>query len=510
MSGRISADGPSVSGYDTTWVRKVTRASVLELLVADAGLGKERVDIRIKPGFRTACWLFIPPHRIYIGDGIPERARGGLTEAQIARYVKAHVRHEIAHGHWTDRDLRALTRDLGDIAPFGLFNLFEDARIEHKYRSAHATPFEWTEFEDISITAEDPIGIFYAMIQHDANEERVRSAAREREVPEKRVTEVVPYFRNALAAKDSRALFPVLQAWVKRFGSASPPAQVQGRPDGFAVDLSLSLELQTDPDKLHQFDGDAVSATGAILDGKQKSSDQSGRVDVESFAGNADLLAEKTCELLDEAQVQRLSERLQLVFSSKARDVLTLSPSRRIYIRNFVLGGPFYRAREIQTPQRRKVLLVVDCSASMAGSHIEQARLLVAAYSELARRNIVTGHVVLSAVVGRQACWQRFALPIRVETIGRIQAFGDAEGLEFALKSNLKEAQAADHVAVYSDGDIFDQPIERRTLHARGVYIWGLYAGESEQAVNDLLRYFDRALVRSNVEGLVEAMLLYS
>jgi hypothetical protein len=94
------------------------------------------------------------------------------------------------------------------------------------------------------------------------------------------------------------------------------------------------------------------------------------------------------------------------------------------------------------------------------------------------------------------------------EAIQRIDAWGEAEGLEFALSSNSKLARCADFVGVYTDGAIFDKPIEKGRLHARHIYTWGLYAGESEAIQGDLLRYFDRALVRADAEGLIEAMLL--
>ena len=131
---------------------------------------------------------------------------------------------------------------------------------------------------------------------------------------------------------------------------------------------------------------------------------------------------------------------------------------------------------------------------------------MVAALSSLASRGIVSGHVVLSAVVDERTVWQRFALPMKLDAIQRIRAFGSAEGLESAIRSNLKLAQAADFVFVYTDANIYDEPIDKSRLHVKGVYTWGLYVGGYEE-LEELKKYFDKSLIRDTAEKLVEAII---
>jgi len=101
--------------------------------------------------------------------------------------------------------------------------------------------------------------------------------------------------------------------------------------------------------------------------------------------------------------------------------------------------------------------------------------------------------------------WQRLAFPVPVDVIERLQAFGDAEGLQQALLANAMPFGEADQVLVYTDADICDTPLDRGELARRRILPIGLYVGDAEQAT-EMPRHFAEYLVRPNIEALAEAM----
>jgi hypothetical protein len=529
--GRRSKVSPRMSTDD---LNEAIRKAYLDALLMDVEI-EERIELRVKPGFDTACWAFLPPHRIYVGDGIPAKAKKSLTDNELARYIRSHVFHEMAHGLWTERDLKKVNADLAKIeiapkgkpatkgVPFSLFNAFEDARIEDRWRDQVGEPFEWTEFEDVEIglAPNDPNALFFMMVQYEGDLDRTRKIWGA--VPENEAAlfdEVESFYRKTLSAGSSEALYPILKEWCERFGI--PPATASSslgskpgqNPEGTPTDLTLTALFQTNPEALEEFEQGTVQVNP--IGGKPQDEDdgnvsvsekkEAGQVEVTEIEGNADLLSSGRGEVYDVVRAKKLAQRLSRLFESETRKYFSQEPSKHLSVKNLVLKRDFYVHNETHQRGRQSVLIVVDCSGSMGGHHIDESRVLVECLSDLARKGIVTGHVVLSAVIGWKSCWQRFKLPMRTEHIRRIRAFAVAEGLEGTLQANLKEAQKADYVFVYTDGQICDKPIDKRYFHARGIHTWGLYAGHDLRYLDSLSEYFDKALIRENADLLVEAM----
>jgi len=101
-------------------------------LVIKGLLDNEKYDIRMRRNFDTACWSFVPPHLIFVGDQIFKNC----TAKPKAYYAESYLVHEVGHSLFTERDLKAVNLALGASAiPFKLLNLAEDARIEWLMRS---------------------------------------------------------------------------------------------------------------------------------------------------------------------------------------------------------------------------------------------------------------------------------------------------------------------------------------------------------------------------------------
>ncbi len=504
-------------------IEAAVRDEVLAGILAGRDVDEE-LSIRIKPGFNTGCWTWVPPHRIYIGNGIFDnpQVRAELTDEQLGRYTGAYVRHEQGHAQFTVRDLAAVQKLLtAESLPFGLWNLFEDARMEAHYRRKHEIRFEWLEFErsdfepkQVSSLPALAQAMLFALIQSEGEftveslEAHASAASCTVCRDEKRgvdrscasvATSVLGYYTEMCALGGTIGeMRPLLRRWVDEFGLPPPDG---GSGAGGGGDLELSMMLQADPAALETFDQDTKDLGGKEITGGRKTPDE--LIDLPE-GGTMDLLL-GTGSSLDPGRVSAIAQHLRKLFQDRTRVTYSDDPAKRISARHCATERSPYRHRTVTGAARRRFELVVDLSGSMRGPPIDEGRVLIGALSRLAREGKIEGHVILAVGHGRYH-WQRFRLPMSLETIGKIEPFGGAEGLEYALRSNIEVLRGADFVCVYTDGCITDRPIQKDWLHQRGVHTTGLYVGD-EGYLSELLKYFDRALIRADIEALAGAML---
>lgn len=486
----------------------------------------EAQDVKVKPGFETACWSFQPPHKIFVGDKLFEKKniKPDLSEEQQARYIRIHYHHEQAHGLYTERDMTVVKKALESIkAPFQLFNLMEDAVIEHRYRQDNVFRFEWLEYETF-VFHNRPESLLFAAIQAEGDFDRVEAAlakweppapsdmqarfgSKDAETVHKELTALLPrvkfYYEKLIKLRSTMAVMPVLNAWLNEFGRPPPPPPGGG---GMA-DMELSLELGTNPQAMQQFEQGAKGLSNSDSDPKKGGNDKVvAQPNLEAEAQSGEVLYPEA-DPVDMTRAQALATRLMPLFKQTVRHTSSLTPTKRISARHMAVGRSPYRKAGLVGKASKRILLEVDCSGSMGGFHMDEGKVLVSALSLLAQRGYVTGHVVLSIVKQGRPMWQTFKLPMAQEVIDRIAGYGGAEGLEYSLNANLKLAKEADYVFIYTDAQICDRPIDKAGLHRKGVFTWGLYAGSGEHVLDSMMVYFDKAIMRDNAEALVDAIL---
>jgi hypothetical protein len=496
----------------------------------------EKHDVSLKPKFDTACWAYLPPHRIYIGTDLFEKrmVKAGLTEAQQAKYIANHYHHELGHALFTERNMKRIQAELKAMdCAFSLYNLFEDAYMEDRYRREAEYRFEWLTLEDLDFNPR-PESLLFALIQAEGDvtvvEKRLctwkpeqpkvapgdpmamlaalfsATPADTREQLEALLPRVVEYYRRIIAVTQSMQLMPILKEWLAEFGQ--PPAMPNGGAGGGMSDLEQSAQLMTDEKALEEFEQDVEEIKGG------KSDDEPGGAKGKAEPNADDKAIAKKGNLLgaygravDASRAEALAAKFKKFFAEKTRVVSTRTPQRRVSARHFALDRAPYRRTEIEGRGAKRIFLVIDCSGSMGGFHIEEAKILVLALSLLARQGFIEGHVALS---GNQhgPTWELFKLPMAQDIISRIGNHGGGEGLEYTMRDHLKLLQDADFTFVYTDGQITDQPIDKSFFHRYGVYTWGLYAGTRQDFLEKLMVYFDKAILRPSVEALVDAMLV--
>lgn len=513
VAARAQALAPSAADADCV---RLLRQAIADAIAGLAGLPVrigEPYRVRVALGFDTACWTYRPPHEITLGTGIFDKLRPDVQadDTARARCVTAHFWHELGHLLDTERDPAWIERMLREVrmrarwprlVPFELFNLFEDARIEDRWRAATGRLFGWRSMERARARAQVPWEVLEALIFTEGDCMALLSDVE----PDLRdhtgavLAFVHPFYVRACAADSTLALAPILAEWIEMFGAAGlPPAQ-----DPFARrDLVIFMAGGEGPmaDAL-----DAACAAADALDGTAPPAPAPQGSVAMAEAQSADLLRALGEGLpVDAQRVAAVARLLGAGFRPQAAVTLTEEPSRRVHRGRAARGEParFMHAAPVTPP---KVLLLLDCSGSMEESMIE-GRVLVAALSTLARAQRVAGHVVLSITTNEGVShWQRFALPMPLDAIERIPTNGAGEGFANTIAAHMHLARATGgRIDVYTDGEIRDRPVDRPALGAAGISLRGLYCGDSE-ATGNLAQHFDRVIVRADAAALAAAI----
>ena len=482
-------------------IREGIRRTQLDCVLKGRALA-ERVCVQLTPNFDTACWVWRDScHNILVGADIVKKARAELDDELMVQYAGAYVRHEYSHARWTERDLETVNARLKTAGvPFSLFNLFEDARIEHREREASTEPFGWLRFEQPvpRFTAD---AVFWSCIQFEGDFDGVREHCADKF---EELDEVIEFYEQALKTDDFEEMLALMQRWLEKFPPPEPDLNREGG-EGLAAALELAMDEEAFAELVK--DAEVVEGPKASVNalGAQSGDTESVQV-AESGAGR--VLSRMSRHRLDAQRVARLSHQLKALFVAKTRPVSTWEPSRRVSLRNDLADRAPYRQRQLEGRRRRKVHMLVDCSGSMMGLHIHESRYLIAALSELARAGVCEGRVTFSLVHDHRARHETWKLPMPDERIGAIEAPGEAEGLESAMHAHLHQLREADLVMVYTDGHICDHPIDKAYWHNQGVFTWGLYVGQAESMTIEMLsKFFDRTVVRDNAEELLQAMI---
>lgn len=204
---------------------------------------------------------------------------------------------------------------------------------------------------------------------------------------------------------------------------------------------------------------------------------------------------------IDPEATRRAQRLLERMLTGQSRNVLTDSPAKRMSNRHLGMGEVKYTRREDFSRGLMNLDIVVDCSGSMGGAPIDSARCLLLALSNLASKGLVSGRAIFSSGEGWMAC----PLPIKPERIAQVVAFSGSEGIQRALTDNVRKLREADAVFVFTDAQITDRAFSKDDLRARKVEPMGLYVG-NDGAESNMRNYFDKYLIRSNLDELCLGM----
>lgn len=501
--------------------------------------------IKLKENFDTACWAFLNgKHHIYIGDLVFSCL---ADDADRCDYIQAFVYHEMAHGRWTSRNLKKVCRLLKEAnVNFKLFNLFEDARIEDLWRNLTGNMFGWNSLMQPLSNIDSAVAIFYAFIHTEGDFFEPELEHYER---------VSEYYQKAISVGSSEGLIPLLVEFVKEFKPNIDDIPDTGLPSSSAAqgeaddenpsnetgddkpgsigeydenidgDLKFALEVSQnddlgdiDDDSTLVVDGEA-DANSEVLSGKNcdlsadidtgKPSGPTERKEIQRNQSRSNLshtLLLNTPESFDVEDANNKASIIKSIFLGPKRPIYTDRPSKRFNKRHF--ANPERRAyvrKQAKGAKRFDLSILVDCSGSMSGEPIANARQIIATFNRLALMGVFKGRVILSSSTVND--FPVLHLPLADDDIGKVANIkpADAEGLERCMKKHVGTLKNSDYVFVITDGNLADSPIDKEFYNSKRIYTIGLYACKNRTPA-DLSDWFDLGIVRRSLDDLFSAM----
>lgn len=207
-------------------------------------------------------------------------------------------------------------------------------------------------------------------------------------------------------------------------------------------------------------------------------------------------------------RVDDLVGKMMRMFKSHTLPAAIETPGKRLSSRHLAKGELRYvHKRVFGGKGKRRYHVVYDCSGSMSGRPDREGKLFLLALNELARRGYLEGKLILSGFPCGRPGWISYDFPVKPETILRINPTHGSEGLDYALRENLRSLGEVDDVFIYTDACICDAPMDHGFYKSRKIYPVGLYAGDKEYT-SEMERHFPQNIVRDNIEAVVDAMLI--
>lgn len=491
-------------------IKKIINDAYLDIII-DGHVDKSPYDIRIKDNFNTACWIFKNNrHIIFIGDKI---LADTTKQEKIEHYISSYLYHEVSHSLETDRDLISINNMLNAYSiPFSLWNLAEDARIEELMRERTTRDFLWYKYEDLEKPI-SPVEILFHIVQNDGNYKEIEES--------KNLTKVVEFYDKFILSSSSAEVVEILIDWLVEFPSSKEDTQnlqdkleaaqdKNGEPINSGTraleDLRHSLSFQTSEKEFREAMRESVS----LMDDKQAPSDQT---DIElntvsiSSCSNAKVISNDIDDW-DETKAKSLSENFLYAFSEKKRYKVTKKRSRNINKKAFKKGSytnKLYRKQDAIRTTKKELIMILDCSGSMHGFPIDNMKIVIGVFNELVKIGHINAKIILSGVSNsNEAIHETFQMPLTYETIAKFSAKYNSEGIESAMKANQELLKSADNVFVLTDGNIWDEPIQKETYHLAGIYTVGIYIGSIECC--NLNIWFDKGVAVERIEDCVDEL----
>lgn len=459
-------------------------------------------EIRMRNNYSTAAWAYRDgKNYIFIGDKILNGVKKDCDK-EMDHYVTNYLFHEVSHSIHTEKEMGVVRKflDRNDI-PFSLFNLAEDARIEHLMREKTGRLFKWIDYED-HIDDRTPEAQLFLLIINEGVYEADKI--------------IISFYERFCAAKDTFDLLGILLEWKKEFDTSDEDMnnlqnelkddsddeeeQKDGKP-GPLEDLLMSILLQSD-DAFEEAmrDSEVITGNTEPADKVEPGED----IEVAEFSsGN---LLSKYYDDWDIKKARNLAEVFKKAFTSRKKKVKSRKAAKYINKKAFYpssYSGKYYMSKEVLRASQKDVVLILDCSGSMAPI-VDDMKIIVSIFSLLAELRNIKATLVLSGVAYSKAMAQTFELPISNDTIGKIDANFSAEGLDFTVEFLADRLKKADHVFVLTDGYICDRPIDREKYRKMGIFTIGFYIGARDVQLDE---WFDKTIKAYSVESCVSELI---
>jgi hypothetical protein len=468
-------------------------------------VGPEPIDLRFISKPTTAYWKFKDgQHIIRISDQCDAIYREGkppMSKRQKRRFYIKVLEHERCHGEYTPRG-----SDLGEtITKSGiskqLWNMFEDARIEHKWRSKHGK-FQW--MLTCGLTGhKNPSALFMDckhlenarkplrewLLSDEAEPATCNWDGDETKVVRTRVA-VHQYFRMAIKAKTTEALFPILKSWIKTFPSEGGGISI---PGFFIEDIDSPADTGDDDE-----DGEPNPEPVPDIDAS---------TDKEVELPDSNYISKEKVTEIDHDRAERLVRLFARWLRHGERHVMTSTPTPHLNMRRYVEGrSKFYRRRADDPLGVKSAVIIYDTSGSMAVVNKDGVYFLYIINALVKRGLLRCRELILSG--GKPLALK---LPLDPRIIEHIQCPGAHEGFANTMDKYRADLIETDLTLFFTDGHITDRAIDRAQWHEQGVYSIGMYVTDDPDLAversREMEQYFDSVLVRQSIEGIADSLI---
>jgi hypothetical protein len=475
----------------------------IEMVISDF-IPEEPIHISIKKNFDTACWSFNEKsnkHSIYIGDKILEKVIN-TGKKGIEYYVSSYLHHEMSHALHTLRDMNFINTWLNkEKIPFSLFNLFEDARIEYLWRVKADRLFNWANYEELPEISEDssPTNLMFIYIQKEG---KIRSEI-------EKMQKVKEYYSEILDCKETVELFPILKKWIEEFPETKDDLE-QLEKDGYLSstgDLSTTIKLQSSDSAAEEFDKEAEDVIGKSFYKDENNNvevvDELTEIEYDYSTKYYDSIFDSSNSYeFDKEKATKLIPFMQKIFKQKSKKICQSNATNKVSTKNF-LNSRFdrlYKKKIVETKGKKKINLIIDCSGSMSGGPIQNARTFTYILNEFAKRNYLEGYLILTGADSSIHQCMTMKFPINSNDISHIIADGGAEGLKGTIDKTKQLIKKSDWTFVITDGNITDNSID-----TKGLQLFGMYVGNPESC--NLSKWFNKYIARESLDELIQVLI---
>lgn len=557
------------------------------------------------PNYNSACWAINSKGVEVIRVG--KASAAGSPEKYVSG-VKSVFRHECAHSRFTNRLTRGrptkeVFNELRALAPHSerLFNLFEDARVEHLWRKEFNESFNWKEntSQIPTFNIEAPEDIFFLRMFSETEEEFHKNETKASvKISQEDYDYALSAYDKATKVNFFHEMTDLIKEWFARYNrqgqqqmevpqmeiSSSDCKEGEGSPSGQSGGSSDSQPPQ-DSDKDSQGENDSKPQDSKPQDSQQsqdsdkddsegkgllaqlaqlfedakegetpsipekreyqpkpptynfdvtmiqaiesseKADTDAGKSLFNTCKGNtpseeplfADVEGEKgffqdarPISETKKAEMREAAMRLKKFLKGGTHKEITGNPKKRFSVRRVLRKDPRCFVNKVEDDGiSSRIILFIDCSGSMEGVPIQNAKYLLHVFNYLAMDLSFKVKVILSrsgGYEGRMSClYASVELPTREETLACFGETGNTEALYQNMIRFEKEMIEADYVMVYTDGDLADRRIDKESLHKKGIYTMGLLVTENKNP-EELHGWFDSVVVRSSIKELLDSV----
>lgn len=484
-------------------IKKTINDEYLNMIVNDL-VPNEPIHLAMKSRFNTACWTYSlkkEKHSIYIGTDILDNVR---HKKNIEYYINSYLHHEMSHAFNTHEDIKEISDLLKkDSIPFPLFNLLEDARIEHLWRKKSKRRFKWAYYEDLPEIEEDtePTRVMFVFIQKEGRVNSKKSS-------NKLVIRVREYYKRLLAAKTTFSVLQIAKDWLKEFPQTNCELQdmiIEGIISEGDLKNALIIQESGEKDKALNEDIEDIAGESPYdeEDNDVQIYEELSEIKAEASSGTHDSLYDTSASYsVDKKLAMKLIPTMEKIFKVRRRKISQSNPTNRINTRNFINSNfeKMYKKKKEVQKSKKKINLLIDCSGSMSGSPIKNARTFIYMINQFAMKNFCEGKLILSGAIGRTHEYATFSFPVRNDFIECIHANGSSEGLKDTINANKKAIKEADWTFVITDGNIGDNAIQTDMYNMLAMYV-----GKPESC--NMSKWFKKYTARTTLDELIQVLI---